>query len=80
MRKAKKLMSRQERKDYKKAQRANLESGYVMVTRETPKNPKNVYTKLVTRAKAYEMVAGKIDIFGERKPYLKHKWVQAEVQ
>ena len=77
---AKKLMTRQERKAYKKAQRANLESGYVMVTRETPKNEKNIYTKLVTREKAFEMIAGKIDIFGERKPYLKHVWVQAEVR
>jgi len=75
---AKKEMTRTERKAYKAAQREGRMSHYVFVTRETPKNPKNVYTKLVTREKAFEMVFGKFDpVSQERKLVLKHKYVQA---
>ena len=71
-------MTRAERKAYKAAQREGLQSHYVFVTRETPKNPKDKYTKLVTRDKAFEMINGKIDpMTGERKLTLKHKFTQA---
>ena len=71
-------MTRTERKAYKKAQRANLMYHMVTVTRVTPKNPKNIYTKRVKFSKAIEMVYGKIDPFsGERVQNLKHKWMFA---
>ena len=75
----KKNMTRTERKAYKAAQRKGRESFYVFVTRETPKNPGDhiLYTKLVSREKAHEMVNGKMDPYtGTRKLVLKHKYVQ----
>ena len=76
---AKKEMTRQERKDYKAAQREGRQNHYVFVTRETPKNSKDhvKYTKLVTKEKAFEMIYGKFDpVTQERKLVLKHVWIQ----
>ena len=60
-RQAKKEMTRQQRKDYKATQREGRQSFYVFVTRETPKNSKDLvkYTKLVSREKASKMIYGK---------------------
>jgi len=74
-REAKKLMTRQERKDYKAAQREGLPKFYVFITRETPKNHLNIYTKLVSVSKAIDVIYGKVDpMTGLRKPTAKHKF------
>ena len=84
-REAKKQMTREQRKEYKAAQRANRDNYYVFVTPKTDAAIRAMgqghsnYSKIVSRAKAHEMVYGKVDpMTGDIKQKLKHGYVQRE--
>jgi len=75
--KSKKSMTRDERKEYKKAQRATLTNYYRVVTNNSDTSKRNKYTKLVSFMKAYDMVNGKLEFINNmptRVKKLKHEW------
>jgi len=75
MKNTKKDMTPSERKRYKEFQREGLESYYIMVQRvNPPEHQKRTYTKLVSRAKALDLIFGKRDETGQRKITSKYQW------
>ncbi len=66
-----------ETKARKEAERLNYPRHYVLVTNDSEKATKYGYTKLVSNRKAFEMINGRLNEFGQRILKLKHIWREA---